>query len=66
MATFNAGCKKALAEQGIPFLRQYTAQDLAAGLYALPLLAAHFPDKITFCFHSICLLGDESWGKYYI
>jgi len=60
MAALNAGCKKALAEQGIAFLRQYAAQDLAAGLYALSLLSAHFPNKITFRFHSICLLGDES------
>ena len=60
MTAFNTGCKKTLAEKGIAFLCQHTAQDFAAGLYALPLLAAHFPNKITFRFHSICLLGDES------
>jgi hypothetical protein len=59
MAAFDTRSKKTLAEKGIPFLCQDTAQDFAAGLYALPLLAAHFPYKITFCFHFICLLGDE-------
>ena len=59
MAAFDAGCEETLAEERVPFLCQYTSQDFAAGFDALSLLAAHLPDKITFCFQSIFLLDWE-------
>ena len=66
MTTLDAGCEKALAEKRIPLLRQDAAQNFTAGLYALPLLAAHLPDKITFCFHFICLLAEMKKGIKYM
>ena len=65
MTALNAGCEETLAEKGIPFLCQYASENFAAGFYALTLLSAHFPNKITFRFHSICLLADECKGNKY-
>ena len=48
MTALDAGCKKSLTEEIVAFLRQYTAQNFPAGFYTLPLLASHFPYKITF------------------
>ncbi len=59
MSALDARREQALAEERVALPRQDIAENFAAGLHALPLLAAHFPNKIGFCLQSLFLLDGK-------